>query len=513
MSGIEPLLLNIKKSPADDKSTVKNIENKLRVKRYRTLASAAYKRGIRDLFLGHHSDDQVETLLMRLFKMTQPRTSVLQGMASTAPIPCCEDIDAINSEQGPVNAASMLGLPESAMSSPIGGVFQALKPGGLMLHRPLLSFSKDDLIATCQENDVRYALDHTNNDPTLTVRNAIRAMITQHVLPIALQKKSIIDLSDRARAVRTALNDESTSFLRSVSMRKLDLSSGFLEVHIPETFAQLVESHRPVAARVVDRITSIIDPAPDSFWRTRVKSGTLDQIGSYISGESRSDMSTHDLGKLHSRPVTFHDSHILFQGRERGPEGAIMRISRAPIHSNAKSSIRFRQTNAPVPEAVLWDFRYWLRIRTSHDRIRAAMAVDRYLDNNFGSMADYMNNFEKKTLSRLLQKHAPGNVRNTLPVLTLNNRIVAFPTISKEILVLKAFNQGLRELGLGGKGSVLWEVWFKVIHEPTNEWVKDSTSLFEATNTPVSKSLRSPDYYQYRKPYRPPRQADSLAPS
>jgi tRNA(Ile)-lysidine synthase len=510
MSGIEPLLLNLKKSPADDKSPTNNIENKLRVKRYRSFANAAYKRGIRDLFLGHHSDDQVETLLMRLFKMTQPRTSVLQGMASTAPIPCCEDIDAINSEQGPVNAASMLRLPESAMSSPIGGVFQALKPGGLMLHRPLLSYSKDDLIATCQEHDVRYVLDHTNNDPMLTVRNAIRAMTTQHVLPIALQKRSIIDLSDQARAVRTALNDESTSFLKSVSMRKLDLSSGFLEVHIPETFAQLVESHRSVAARVVDRITSIIDPAPDSFWRTRVKSSTLDQIDSYISGESRSDMNGDDLGKLPSKPLTFHDSHIMFQGRERAPEGAVMRISRAPIHSNAKASIKFHQKNA---EAVLWDFRYWFKIWTSHDSIRAAMAVDRYLDNNFESMAEYMNNFEKKTLSMLLQKHAPGKIRNTLPVITLNNRIVAFPTISKKILAQKAFNQGLRELGLGGKGSVLWEVWFKVIHEPTNEWVNDSTSLFEATNTPVSKSPQSLDYYQYHMPSHPPRQADSLAPS
>jgi len=46
--------------------------------------------------------------------------------------------------------------------------------------RPLLDWSKDDILSYCTEHSLEYALDPTNDDETTSERNTIRHLLKQH---------------------------------------------------------------------------------------------------------------------------------------------------------------------------------------------------------------------------------------------------------------------------------------------------------------------------------------------
>lgn len=66
---------------------------------------------------------------------------------------------------------------------------------GVTVFRPLLDYTKAQLIATCKENQVEWFEDATNADKTLTPRNAIRHLLTSGVLPRALSGDSLRQVS------------------------------------------------------------------------------------------------------------------------------------------------------------------------------------------------------------------------------------------------------------------------------------------------------------------------------
>src|ERR1700748_1671510 len=95
-----------------------------RAARYRLLAKAAQDHGASHILTAHTSDDQAETLVIRL-----------------------------------VRASAIAGLSAMARQSPRHGV---------VLARPLLQVSKARLIATLQKAKITYADDPTNHDPHFT---------------------------------------------------------------------------------------------------------------------------------------------------------------------------------------------------------------------------------------------------------------------------------------------------------------------------------------------------------
>lgn len=112
--------------------TENNFENEARKKRYAFYEKILNKYNTKYLFLAHHGDDLIETILMKI-----TRGSNLEGYA---------------------------------------GIKTISKKDNYLIIRPFLSLTKEDLINYNKENKIKYYLDHTNEDTTYT-RNRYRKKI------------------------------------------------------------------------------------------------------------------------------------------------------------------------------------------------------------------------------------------------------------------------------------------------------------------------------------------------
>ncbi|KAF8333550.1 PP-loop family-domain-containing protein [Cantharellus anzutake] len=124
------------------------MEQKSRDARYHLMFAAMQSHHINWLGLGHHADDQVETAVMRL-----SHGSAQFGLSGMRPIR--------RWGMGGLSALTWAGLP--GMTTWIA--------------RPLLTFPKERIIATCSAEGLQFITDITNFQPSLTIRNSIRATI------------------------------------------------------------------------------------------------------------------------------------------------------------------------------------------------------------------------------------------------------------------------------------------------------------------------------------------------
>jgi tRNA(Ile)-lysidine synthetase-like protein len=116
------------------------IEDHARIHRYRLLAHECRNLGVSKLFLGHHLNDQIETILYRL-----ARASGLAGLRGMTEESC---------------------LPFN----------QHPKDKEISLFRPFLRFPKLRILKTCDNMGLSYLNDPMNNDPKFQ-RNIIRNLL------------------------------------------------------------------------------------------------------------------------------------------------------------------------------------------------------------------------------------------------------------------------------------------------------------------------------------------------
>lgn len=133
----------ILKSYLKTKPTV-NIENNLREVRYNLLQEFCIKNQIENLFIAHHQGDVAENFLIRLF-----RGSGIDGLSAL--------------EYTSRIATSFIVSRNTATQK-------------VQLIRPLLDFSKSDLIKYLQTNKIRWVEDETNEDEKY-LRNKIRQFL------------------------------------------------------------------------------------------------------------------------------------------------------------------------------------------------------------------------------------------------------------------------------------------------------------------------------------------------
>lgn len=110
----------------------KNFENEARKKRYKFYEETLKKYDSKYLFLAHHGDDLIETILMKIV-----RGSNIEGYA---------------------------------------GIKKLSKINNYYIVRPLLRYTKNDLIKYNEENNIKYYIDKSNNDIHYT-RNRYRKFI------------------------------------------------------------------------------------------------------------------------------------------------------------------------------------------------------------------------------------------------------------------------------------------------------------------------------------------------
>lgn len=490
---IEPINWRSVLGPGVDPKTYPNIETLARKLRYGAISSICRQYNIVSMFTAHHEDDEYETILMRMISGRGYRG--LQGIPPAADYPECYDAYGVyqsgylddqespnpfwtrmpsGSQRKKVLKHSLRDQLDPRMLEyelaygmrsdgseyfneyqrrhrkggevlPQVPVVEA-EDGGIMIYRPLLGFSKDRLIATCEENDIPWFEDHTNADPTFTPRNAIRWLVKHRNLPAALQKPAILQLGARCRARVAAEEAEAGRVLDRLHVHDLSTTAGIVEAEMPRfklprgprlsgrsaiwREKRLIH-YRTIAAIIVRRLISLVTPNHTTL-------PTLAELGHSVSllfPELRlaDDMENPTLqGKPRGYTIAGVYIEPLIQ-----PDGSVRwRFSRAPFGT------KILEANNPVPSLheltlqtrflkepsewpmegwkrfTLWDGRYWMRISHRAPRsIRIApFEVTYQKDFREGLLqGDKVKN--KSLLDNMLKVYAPGRIRYTLPAL------------------------------------------------------------------------------------------------
>jgi tRNA(Ile)-lysidine synthetase-like protein len=210
--------------------------------RYTFFARVASEYGASAILLGHHEDDQIETLLMRLLNGGDP--------ASFSGIP----------EDRPLEAES-----------------------ACRVLRPFLTISKEEILLTAKDLGLKYAVDATNASLD-ALRNRVRALIVPRLSEIQPEARSRMQATRRrGRMLRSFLDREIDGFpwerQRTEEGMRLSVSVAALaEVHpyvrlhlLIAAFNEIVDgsqrrvSERFLAPLLIENLRSVDDFKADAF--------------------------------------------------------------------------------------------------------------------------------------------------------------------------------------------------------------------------------------------------------
>jgi len=457
-----------------------NIETLARYLRYRAIGNMCRTQHISSLFTAHHQDDQYETVLMRVLSGHGYRG--LQGMRPSTDIPECYDLHGVyrsglvddQRRRHPFYVLRPTGKERKKMrkemkdmidpevfaqeleeglradmagidayldeQDPVVKDVERVPPltpmefenGGVMVYRPLLGFSKDRLIATCLENDIPWFEDHTNADPTLTMRNAVRHMYKNYTLPVALQKPSILSLAKRCRDRVIREEAEAARTLRNAHIHLFEPNTGTLVITFPKfsfpgvprrsasspaARQRRVAHYRLIAGLMLRKLLSMVTPE-----RELSQVAQLDHLINMIFP----DLVEEGIRPPDPKPYVICGVHFVpLEGR--GP--IRWQLTRAPYVSHAprpqiefkKRPLRQRVGKHPSEwgwsvwtQAQLFDGRYWVRIR---HRFPCPVRVAPFEMEHQKPFREALGEEQKKELASKLKKHAPGKIRYTLPAI------------------------------------------------------------------------------------------------
>lgn len=410
-----------------------------RARRYQLIAKAALRGQIRHLFLGHHLDDQVETIMMRMIRNTNISFLGLKGMAEKTIIPCCEDIRGANESIECRNIEEYLSQDgtlhsnQCSMSSVVnnGRLVSVADSHGLQLHRPLLGFSKSELINTCRQHQIRYVSDKTNFDPTITMRNAIRHMRANHSLPRALQATPILQLMGTARQQSQSLKCRANEVLSHVQVVEFDLRIGSMTIKLPQPFATICKSDMEAASNVLSRLTSVISP------QHREGAGTL--IPEVRCREFIKTMSSDQ----EAATLQIQQTQIERLSGRLGlkPGESLWRLSRPPLReAEVRAAEREFEPAVDEPkenrsgiwsEWILWDRRYWIRVKAQSAEKMQDIGIRNYRTTDNDRIRRGVSKY--KEFRATIKDFAPGKMMRSLPVLTDGSVVAAFPTLNVRV--------------------------------------------------------------------------------
>ena len=462
-----------------DPTELPNVETVARTLRYRRIGVTCGNMNVGSLFTAHHEGDQYETILMRL--ITGRGYQGVGGMRPAGDIPECYDLHNVSKSgfvddqmrvspfynhrptkrsmssmkdrfleemdlywlarqmgMRPDRDLDLLGNYEGISSG--GKKVPSLTPieiedGGVMVYKPLLGFSKDRLIATCEENGIPWFEDHTNHDPSLTLRNAVRHMCKTCELPVALQKPAILSFAARCRARVDAeeaeakrlfyhiciKNFEPNAGTAMVQMRRFVISSGPRKGSAARRQRRL-EHCRLIAAILVRRLIGLLTPE-----QQLTPPGQLDKVVTTLFPSLRRPEDP----PVEMPPKAFTIGGVFFVPMPRG-ESLRWLLSREPHHKttdrippktifhwmHVESRWRKHPSKWPKPtwsDWKLYDNRYWIRIG---NRLPFKIYAAPYEMEHASTFRESLgNDVTRDKLASLLKHHAPARVRYTLPAL------------------------------------------------------------------------------------------------
>ncbi|PGH00276.1 tRNA(Ile)-lysidine synthetase [Blastomyces parvus] len=436
--GFDPSILTLSWPGGADPSSFTDFETVARKLRYRALGQACKEYNTRALFLGHHLDDNIETVLSRIARGQRQATG-LKGVSSVGHIPECHGIygvaesgsivQLVNAQRTAYAAGARDGYgqgskrlqPEhSSLTGPphhfLGDLTLPISQGGIYLFRPLNSFSKSRLTSTCLQNNVQFVNDRTNFDPTHTSRNTLRHLLSNDMLPRALQAPSILRLIANSQRISDELIEETNGFLETVRVLKLDLRTGSLVVEFPSPrvmedigMAQDVPIKdspprlQKILAMALRSLVDIVAPAPKS--EVPLDKFTIALQAVFPALKPSSDQASAPLtqgvftvGGVKFEPVTLPRRAKVISLRSFIPRrqsdgyGSNTWLLTRPPYSRRvprpvatyhlqlpNLSIAKDDTTNPIWSPwQLWDNRYWIRVRAEPANLKHPAETDSF---------------------------------------------------------------------------------------------------------------------------------------
>lgn len=213
----------------------KDFEAVAREKRYEAIRQVCESQGIDTVFVGHTLDDQLETYLLRDRPMTPSK---------------------FTSEYLYEEYRKNRVFGEAAIHKLAPFPFPLATPKGsfdsgsqISVCRPLLEFSKLDLVETCKANGISYFEDSSNFDASITHRNEIRRQLE---VMDPLLKRAILSKVQEARQATEAHTDQISKLEKQLKEKrwisKLPVL-GALSLKLPRTVVLDLDS--PVFNRLI----------------------------------------------------------------------------------------------------------------------------------------------------------------------------------------------------------------------------------------------------------------------
>lgn len=444
-------------------------ETDARTLRYQALGRACRAAGIRNLMVAHHADDQAETVLMRL--ANNRLRSGLQAMQPVEWIPECSGIYGVSHSGTYHNNHNNARLEH--MPFPV-------EKGGICILRPLLSFDKARLIATCEHHGVAWAEDKTNHLQTYTSRNAIRHVLKNYKLPAALSIKSLVDVS-RNMQTRINMHKDQADRLLEECWLQLDLQTGSLRVRFP-TFERLFPTtHRAQrdltyakndAVYLLARVGQMITPREtrslgelaatvENIWPEFSELQDIDPHQATFTGNKENYCIYGIWWRKLKTPN--HDSPEWLLTRQplehHRPGAPSMSIDYPPSRTLPLTQNRsFAQMEGKPQDFQLFDGRWWIRLQNhSVDTLTLRILSKEDLA-RFRSLHTAKHSGPGRLVATALSLLKPVDLRLSLPAVfrrdavTREETLVGFPTL----------NVSIGELGFPGD-VCSWRVHYKKI--------------------------------------------------
>lgn len=399
-------------------------ETNARIFRYQAMIMAARQNGMHELFLGHHHDDQMETLIMKMITQRSFRLSSFRGMSviSSAPY-TLQSFDSRKNLEGNAN-------------SPYA--HDGFDERSIKLVRPLLEFPKARLLATCEHFKIPFVLDQTNLDPSYTLRNAIRHLRSHTKLPRALQDTSLTKLRNRAIEDADLEEHAGGEFNDTIIAKEVYKESGMTEVTFGELTQERLERYLRGAGFTLARFCDLVSPINKDLIPSRLSSLATKAILSLLDIQQPTN-SVRGLGReLHHQTlqVDFRATHPRHCTCDKGLKS--LQISRQPMRRSEILANTFNinvhslaEDDAKNSQWISWDNRFWIRVKpiTSSRHGHLNLVLRPYQPQDVPRTRKLMQSIDQQTsIEERLNTCAPGHVRYTLPVFALDGEVVAFPT-------------------------------------------------------------------------------------
>ena len=444
-------------------------ETEARKLRYRALSQACARLYVRRLLLAHHSDDQSESVLMQM--LTPGRSALnMRGIPSKGNVPESWGIygayeSGLEEYTQAANALNESQRRESLVLEPLRYRTKlGIEDGGLMIARPLLGFSKAELRQTCIETRVEWIEDQTNQDPTLTRRNAVRVLLGSGQLPMAMSKSSLLGFGKAQQRMHTELESRGQRLFGTFKVLKFDARDGLLLVRLPP-FAASFDGHRTDILLATEKLS--IEQKELKQWKSReVALHAVRMLLAIVSPFEKIDKSQLRVAVDSLFPITVlsgqpsnirtkftvagvlcerkDDPAIELSERKDLDQGFTWELSRQPFHHSENSSgiqippsisnpdssapiVLFREKiyrgeqllTLPQPQGSpfqLWDGRYWIRVL---NRTQSTLLIRHLYPSDLEYLYSFLPPEAASRLRKVLKTAAPDGKRFTLPVIVI----------------------------------------------------------------------------------------------